>query len=171
MPNTQLASLAFRVGMVALVAITILSVGIFFGAQLERSHWQKRALQAAKVSSQIINTKENETQQCRAEVEKYNKANAAMQEKIAADLLQDREARKQAELEAIARDRDNRAKAQRVLIALQDIKDGIDNGKFDACTNTVADSNFIGLLNDALAANRSGDPGSDGRVPGSGAGD
>ena len=176
MPNLigtqiKLQVLLLRMGLVAVVALAVFSSGVFFGGALEKSSWQKKALQAAEVSTKIIRAKEGETQQCRAEIEKYNQATAVIQEQIKADLIAAAEARAQAAEEARARAKESNIKAQRVLIALQEIKEGVDNGKFDPCTNTIADSNFIGLLNDALATNRGGNTGSDGDLPGSGAGD
>lgn len=170
-PQTKLASIALRVGLVALVVLAVFFVGLVFGGQLEKTKWQRKALQAAKVSTEIINIKQGETEQCRAQVSKFTLATAEIEQRRIAELQKDRQARDEAAREAAARDKDSRQKAQRVLAALLQIQEGIDSGKFDACTNTIADSNFIGLLNEAITTNRSGYAGRDGALSDSGAGD
>jgi phosphoribosylaminoimidazole carboxylase (NCAIR synthetase) len=170
-PQTKLASIALRVGLVALAVLAIFAAGLVFGGQLEKASWQKKALQAAKVSTEIINVKQGETEQCRAQVAKFTLATTEIEQRRIAELQKDRQAREIAAQEAAIRDKDSRQKAQRVLTALLQIQEGIDSGKFDACTNTIADSNFIGLLNDAITTNRSGYAGRDGPVSDTGAGD
>jgi TolA-binding protein len=170
-PQNKLASIAIRVGLVALAVLAIFSAGLMFGGALEKSSWQKKAFQAAQVSTEIINVKQNETEQCRAQVAKFTLATTEIEQRRIAELQKDRQAREIAAQEAAIRDKDSRKKAQRVLTALLQIQEGIDSGKFDSCTNTIADSNFIGLLNDAITTNRNSYAGSNGPVPDTGAGD
>jgi hypothetical protein len=170
-PQTKLASVAFRIGLIALAVLAIFAAGLMFGGALERSSWQKKALRAAHVSTEIINRKEGEVEQCRAQVSKFTLATAQIEQRRIAELQRDRQARQLAEEAAASRDKYSRQRAQKVLTALLEIQEGIENGKFDTCTNTVADSNFIGLLNSAIAANRDSVSGRDSALPDSGAGD
>lgn len=167
----SIAKIALVAGLLGLVVLGVFGLGMGLGSNLERVKWQKRIISTADVSTQIISKKEGETQQCRAQVAEFARVTAELEQKRSAELLEDRAAREQAAREQSNRDKDTRQKAQLVLTALQGIRDDINNGKFDPCTNTIADNNFIGLLNETLAANRSGIPGRDGPVPDSGAGD
>lgn len=171
--STQISigKVALVAGLLGLVVLGTFGLGVGLGSNLERVKWQKRAISTAETCTQITNKKEGETQQCRAQVAEFARVTAELEQKRSAELLEDRAAREQAAREQSSRDKDARQKAQLVLTALQGIRDDINNGKFDPCTNTVADSNFIGLLNDALSANRSGIPGRDGPVSDSGTGD
>lgn len=155
----SLGSVGLRVAVVAGVLLASTSVGVYFGYNLGASSWKGKAVKMAEVSSQIIRKREEETKQCQAQADEYNRANSALSKQIAEKILQDSEARKQAALEGEARERESRKRSGEVLTALKQIREDIQNGKFDPCTSTLADPAFIGLLNDTLARNRSGDAG------------
>ena len=150
----SLGSLGLRVAVVAGSLLAASSVGGFFGYNLGASSWKGKVVRQAENSSAIIMKKEGELQQCRSQVDEYNRSNAALSKQIADKILQDQEARKQAAREAEARERDSRKRSGEVLAALKQIREDINNGKFDPCTSTLADPDFIGLLNDTLARNR-----------------
>ena len=155
----SLGSLGLRVAVVAGSLLAASSVGGYFGYNLGASHWKGRIVRQAENSSRIIQIKENELQECRAQADEFNRASADLSRQITQNVLEDKEAREQAAREGAARERESRKRAGEVLAALTQIREDIQNGQFDPCTSTLADPDFIGLLNDTLAKNRSGDTG------------
>jgi hypothetical protein len=164
MPN-PLSSLAAKVILFALGALSVFGAGMFLGHELGASTWKGRAYQQAQTSSRIILAKEGETQQCRAQIDKANAANRALADELAEKNRLDRAARDKASREAVARDRESRERNKLVMAALEQLRDDITQGNFDACTGTNADSKLIELLNATLTTNRSGDTDGDSGLP------
>lgn len=155
----SLGSVGLRVAVVAGSLLAATSVGGYFGYNLGSSQWKGKVVRQAENSSRIIQIKENETQQCRAQADEFNRASAELSRQLAQKVLEDKEAREQAAREGAARERESRKRAGEVLAALNQIREDIQNGQFDPCTSTLADPVFIGLLNDTLSKNRGGDTG------------
>lgn len=164
-PQSLLSGMAFKAIMVAVVSLAVFGSGLYLGHALGSSSWKGKAFQQAQNSSKVISKKENETQQCRAQVDKANAANLQLAEELAVKNKQDRAARDQASREAAARERESRERNKIILASLEKIRDDITTGKFDACTGTVADAEFIRLLNETIAANRNSVPRRDGDLP------
>jgi hypothetical protein len=169
-PQGALSKLAFKGFLFVIGALAVFSAGMYLGHALGSSAWKGKAFKQAENSSIVIAKKEGETSQCRAQVDKANAANMKLAEELAAKNKQDKAAREQASREAVARDRQSRERNNIVLTALEQLRDDITTGKFDACTGTIADSDILRLLNETIANNRSDNAGRDGDVPPSGDG-
>ena len=144
------SSLVWKLFLGAFVVGAIFSFGAYVGGTMSAGKWKARAYETAANGSKIIAAKQGEADQCRAQIDKINVAIMEQEAAQSARAAKDRAERAAAEREARIRDQQKLEKESRVLAALEEIKDGIESGQFDACVSTVADREFIGLLNSAL---------------------
>ncbi len=161
----MLGALVPRLIVGGVAAIGVFGLGYKVGGEMAASSFKGKIIQQAEISTQIIDRKEGDIEQCRAQVSKINETVAAQGRKLAGKLEADAKARRLAASEAKIREAESKVRMTRVMEALADIRQGIDDGKFDACVGTDADPEFVRLLNDALT--EGGDsPGRDGGMPG-----
>lgn len=127
-------------------------LGVKVGAEFEKGACDGRLLTEAQVATQVINKKEGELAQCRAQVDKINLTVAEQSDKIQTLLRADQRARQAAQQEARQRDVELAEAQARVQAALSRLKDTIDETDFGECAGAIVPDNLNSLLNDALAA-------------------
>lgn len=156
-PQAKIGMILLKLFLGLVGVLAVFGLGMVFGGQLASSHWKSRVIQQAENSSIVIAKKEGERDQCRAQIDKVNKALSEQKDELAKRNRQDQEARAQARREAAERDKKDREQAALVMAALEQLRDDITEGKFDACTGTVADTDYMRLLNEILAASAGSD--------------
>lgn len=138
--------------------------GFQMRGQFDEGKQAKTLLEQAVVSTQIIDRKDGEIAQCRAQVDKINATVAEQGRKLSGMLSADQKARERAAREAIARDKERQARLEAVSSNLIELKGMLDAGDFGDCAGDGVPDEFVSLLNDAIATGSDG-AGSDGDMP------
>ena len=131
-------------------AIGLFGLGVKVGSEFQAGRCDGELLAQLQMSSSVLDRKENEIAQCKAQVTKINQTVADQSDKLARMLRADRRQVAAAQQEQrerdIARDRSQEA----VRLALENLKGELNAGNFNTCAGERADPDLLGLLNTAL---------------------
>lgn len=141
------------------------ATGFQMRGQFESGKQAETLLEQATISTQIIDRKDGEIAQCRAQVEKINATVAEQGRKLSNMLSADQRAREKAAREAIARDQERQARLEAVSSNLIELKGMLDDGKFGDCAGDGVPDEFVSLLNDAIATGSDSEGGSSDMPP------
>lgn len=150
-------------------AVAVFSAGCWVGGSISSSSWKSKALKQARISTQIIDAKDGELAQCRAEVAKFNETTAKNAAKTQQIIVADQAERRAAEQRAVVREQESQKRLQAAFETLDELRGLINEGAIDGCAGEPIGDRIAGLLNAALAGG--GGPERDGDVPGTGPGD
>ena len=152
-------------------AAATFGTGFLAGMEVEGGRCDGRLLSEMMGATQVLDLKNNELTQARAQIDKFNRAVDQQKNEIAALRRQEAAARAEAQEEA----RERAIAAEQARNALQNVlsqlKVTIDETDFGPCAGEPIPDNFVELLNAALAAEASLSDGRNGELPASPGGD
>lgn len=130
----------------------VFGAGMKTGSDLANSTCNKRLLAEVRSASDVLDIKQMELEQARAQVDSINLTVAEQGRRITQLLNNDRAAREIAQ--EAAREREIEARRQRQVVAdvLNELRVKISNEEFGTCARERVDPELISMLNDALAA-------------------
>lgn len=150
-------------------AIAVFSAGCWVGGSMASSSWKSKALKQARISTKIIDAKDGELAQCRAEVAKFNETTAKNAAKTQQIIVADQTERKAAEKRATVREQESQRRLNAAFETLDEMRRLIDEGAFQGCAAEHVGDDLVRMLNGAIAA---GDgAGRDSDLPGAGTAD
>lgn len=134
--------------------ISVFGLGVKLGHEwgstaTENSFRQKAEIQA-QINTKIINTKNNDLEQCRGQVAKINEVTAENEARIAALLSEDQASRREAQRQARARSQENQQRSERLVGLLVKLREDIDATELNPCMGDSVDPAYVGLLNAAI---------------------
>lgn len=128
------------------------TVGFEWGEGKSERYYLKLLKSEAQTASDLIDVKNGQINQCHAQVDEINRVTAETEQRINAMLSEDAQERQRAQREARARAVAATERNDRLIDALQNLKDNIDASNLNPCMGEPVDPDYVGLLNDALAA-------------------
>ena len=145
-------------------SVAVFALGMWVGSGLTASSWKSKLLRAAQENTQIIDAKNGELEQCRAEVTKFNETTAKNAAKTQQIIVADQSERKAAEKRATVREQESQRRLEAAFQTLDELRRLINEGAFQGCAAEHVGDDLVRMLNDAIAA---GDgAGRDGSLPG-----
>lgn len=140
------------IGAAAAAVTGAFALGAKVGSDIEAGKGKNRIIEEMQNATLVLDRKDGELEQCRAEVDKINTTVAAQGSKLAGLMAEDRRKREKATADAIARDRASQERLGAVLSTLGELRSKIDDGQFGVCAGELVPGEFVSLLNDAISA-------------------
>lgn len=125
-------------------------LGHEWGSTSTESVWKSKVIAEGKTSTDLLQTKQNDLDQCRAQVEKINQTTAENEQRIAALIQDDQASRRAAQAEARRRDAANQARGARLAALLDQLREDINASEFNPCMGEPVDPGYVELLNELV---------------------
>lgn len=152
-------------------AMATFGSGFLVGKEFESGQCDGRLLSEMMGATQVLDMKNNELTQARAQIDKFNQAVDRQKDEIEALRRQEAAARAEAQEEARARAIAAQEARNALENVLSQLKVTIDETDFGLCAGEPIPDGFIELLNTALAAEANLLDGRDGELSASPGGD
>lgn len=146
---SPISIIAAGVGALALFAGGV-KLGHEWGSTTTEALWQEKVIAEGKTQTALLRTKQNDLDQCRAQVEEINRVTAENEQRIAALILDDQETRRQAQAEARRRAAENAERGARLTELLDQLREDINASDFNPCMGEPVDPGYIELLNELV---------------------